>query len=190
VLAAGAGLLLGACGGGSDAATTSVPEDQPPAPGDLDILAAALRLEYVQAGFYDGLGEQEDLDSDDRDLARTIGEHEAEHVEALEQRLDELGGRRPARPRLDLAALMAGDPETVLVRAADLEGLAAGAYLGQIARVAGDDVLAALLSIHAVEARHAAVLCRRVGRSFAPDGAVTPALAPERVQARLEPYLL
>jgi hypothetical protein len=84
VLAAGAGLLLGACGGGSDAATTSVPEDQPPAPGDLDILAAALRLEYVQAGFYDGLGEQEDLDSDDRDLARTIGEHEAEHVEALE----------------------------------------------------------------------------------------------------------
>ena len=78
----------------------------------------------------------------------------------------------------------------MLVRAADLEGLAAGAYLGQIARVAGDDVLAALLSIHAVEARHAAVLCRRVGRSFAPDGAVAPALAPERVQARLESYLL
>lgn len=189
MLAAGAGLLLGACGG-SDAATTSVPDDQPPAPADLDILAAMLRLEYVQAGFYDGLAEEDLLDSGDRDLARTIGEHEAEHVEALETSLDELGGRRPVRPRLDLASLLAGDPETVLVRAADLEGLAAGAYLGQVARVAGDDVLASLLSIHAVEARHAAVLCRRVGRSFAPDGAVTPALAPEHVEARLEPYLL
>ena len=189
MLAAGAGLLLGACGGGSDAATTSVPEDEPPAPGDLDILASALRLEYFHAAFYEGLDQADILDSDDRDLTRTIGEHEAEHVKALEKTLDALGGRRPARPRLDLRALLAGDPETVLVRAADLEDLAAGAYLGQIARIARDDVLAALLSIHAVEARHAAVLDRRVGRSFAPAGAVTPALAPEHVRAGLEPYL-
>jgi rubrerythrin len=189
VLAAGAGLLLAGCGG-SEAVPTSTQDEEAPTPGDLEILAYALTLEYFEADFYDRLVGEALLDSDDQDTAKLIAEHEAEHVDALETSLEELGGRRPVRPKPDLGVLLAGGPEAVLVRAADIENLVAAAYLGQVPRIRSEKVLASTLTIHAVEARHAAALNRRVGRSFVPDGAVAAALTFAEVQAKLERFLL
>ena len=168
---------------------TSTQADEAPAPGDLEILAYALTLEYLAVDFYDRLVSEDVLEDADQDTAKGIAEHEAEHVDSLEDALEELGGRRPARPRPDFGVLLSGEPEAILVRAADIENLVAAAYLGQAARIQGREVLASALAIHAVEARHAAVLNRRVGRSFVPDGALAAALSFDQVQARLKVFL-
>ena len=111
-------------------------------------------------------------------------------MDALESTIRDLGGRPPEKPRPDFAKLLAGGPEAILARAADIEDLGAAAYLGQASRIQSEEVLAAALSIHAVEARHAAVLGRRVGRSFVPDGALASPMTSDEVLARASEFLL
>ncbi len=60
---------------------------------------------------------------------------------------------------------------TVLTTAAEVENLGAAAYLGQAAAIENPDILAAALSIHTVEARHAALLNTLIGEDPTPDGA-------------------
>ena len=86
----------------------------------------------------------------------------------------------------------------VLETAATVENLGAAAYLGAAGSIKSQDVLAAALSIHSVEARHAAALNSLVGRGFGgkgglegslPDGAFAKGMAEADVLAAVKPFL-
>ncbi len=82
--------------------------------------------------------------------------------------------------------------------AATVENLGAAAYLGQAPRIKSQEILAAALAIHSVEARHAAGLNQLVGRGFTganalegsiPDGPFAAAMDMDAVLAAVKPYL-
>ncbi|HEX2126802.1 MAG TPA: ferritin-like domain-containing protein, partial [Thermoleophilaceae bacterium] len=73
--------------------------------------------------------------------------------------------------------------------AAEVENLGAAAYLGQAPRIKSKDVLAAALSIHSVEARHAAALNRVVGKTIVPDGAFAKPASMDEVLPKVKPFL-
>ena len=187
--AAGVAALVTGCG------TAAPPASEPRrrqnvATGDREIVAFALVLEYFEADFYDRLVDEKLLSGRDQELAKSLGENEAEHVEALEATLKKLGGKRPERPRPDFAKLLDGSPDAIVQRAAEIEDLGASAYLGQAARIQDKEILAAALAIHAVEARHAAVLNLRAGLAFVPDGALAAPRTREDVLERVSGFLL
>ena len=62
--------------------------------------------------------------------------------------------------------------------ALDFENTGAGAYLGQANKVRSNAMLADALSIHTVEARHAAALADVIGATYLPDGAFATPLEP------------
>ena len=135
--------------------------------GDIDILNFAFALELLERDFY-----RQVLDSGQikqgrvLELVKEIGSNEEEHVEVLQASIKKLGGTpsRPAPERFD--DVIEGGPDYILDTAASIENLGAGAYLGQAAAITDKDVLAAALSIHSVEARHAAALNELAGRGF------------------------
>ena len=63
----------------------------------------------------------------------------------------------------------------MLELAGTVENLGAAAYLGQAANIKSPAVLAAALSIHSVEGRHASALNTLLGESITPDGAFAEA---------------
>jgi hypothetical protein len=89
-------------------------------------------------------------------------------------------------------------PARILRTAAVVENVGAAAYLAQAPRIKSKEVLAAALSIHSVEARHAAALNRLTGRGFAgsgpldgsiPTGAFASPLPMNRVLDEVKPFL-
>jgi hypothetical protein len=82
--------------------------------------------------------------------------------------------------------------------AATVENLAAAAYLGQLPRIRSTDILATMLSIHSVEARHAAALNELAGRAFGgrgglvgslPDGAFGKPMDMDAVLQAVAPFV-
>jgi hypothetical protein len=65
----------------------------------------------------------------------------------------------------------------------------AAAYLGRAAAIESPDVLAAALSIHSVEGRHAAVLNVLTGQKPTPDGAFAQGADMSEVLAAVQPFL-
>jgi len=187
--AAGAAALVAGCGTAAPPATEPR-RRQDVATGDRDILAFALTLEYFEADFYERLVREKLLSGRDQELAKSLGENEAEHVDALETTLKKLGGKLPERPRPNFAKLLDGNPEAIVQRAAEIEDLGASAYLGQASRIQDKEILASALAIHAVEARHAAVLNLRVGQAFVPDGALAVPRERRDVLERVAGFLL
>jgi Ferritin-like domain len=140
-----------AAAGSADAA------DEPQ--GDVGILNYALTLEYLQAAFYTEVERIGAVTGDAARLARVVGGHEREHVRAL---LRVLGSRAVARPKFDFRG--ATESEDAFVRTAvAFEDLGVAAYKGQAPRIASPAYLRFALSVHAVEARHAAWIRRVAG---------------------------
>ena len=88
--------------------------------------------------------------------------------------------------------------KAVLETAATVENLGAAAYLGAAGSITSKEVLAAALSIHSVEARHAAALNQLLGRGFGgkgglkgtlPDGAFGKGMDEASVLAAVKPFL-
>ncbi len=166
------GLLLSACGGGeseddedveiSEGPDPAAPSAPPPEPAaDVDIVNYALTLEYVEADFYEAVIDSGLFSGTELDLLMVIGDHELQHVEALANTVGALGGTPVAKPRTKFELESASAVATL---AATVENLGASAYLGQAGNIQNEEVLAAALSIHTVEARHAAALNRLTGR--------------------------
>ena len=163
---------------------------------DLEIVNFALTLEYLEADFYDQALTSGLLSGDLRDLAATFGKTEQAHVEALEAVASQLG--EPVDPpRTDFSAFLKGE-ETLLAALADVENLGAAAYLGAAPAIQDRELLAAALSIHSVEARHAAALNERIGRSFdgetalagsMPHGAFASPMSMQEVRDQIQPFL-
>jgi len=70
-----------------------------------------------------------------------------------------------------------------------VENLGAAAYLGQAGRIKSKEILAAALSIHTVEGRHAAALNQVVGRTIVPDGAFARPASMDEVLSKMKPFL-
>jgi rubrerythrin len=175
-------VLIAACGDDKKSATTtgataSASSSDADNASDLKIVNYALTLEYLEATFY-----QEVLDSgvikDKKigDLAKALADTEQQHVDALIATAKSLGGTPATKPKTKFQDTIAKGATTVLETAATVENLGAAAYLGQAGNIKSKDILAAALSIHSVEARHAAALNQLVGRGFGGKGGLEGSL--------------
>ena len=187
-----AGALLAACGDDdmSSTASTSTPADDEMASqfgeGDLGIVNYALTLEYLEAAFYADAARSGLFKGDDQALIEQIGQAEQEHVDALTATAKQLGGQPAKEPK---AQFPLDDAASVLKLAATVENLGAAAYLGQAANIESPEVLAAALSIHSVEGRHAAVLNVLNGKQPTPDGAFAKPADMQTVLDSVQPFL-
>jgi rubrerythrin len=155
--------------------------------GDLGILGYALTLEYLETQFYADAAKSGKLSGKVLAVAKEFGEEESEHVKALEATIKKLGGKLPAKPKAKFP--LAGE-KSILRLAATVENLGANAYLGQAGNIQNKEVLAAALSIHSVEARHAAVLNTVIGKDITPDGAFSKPASAGEVLAAVKPFLV
>jgi hypothetical protein len=107
-------------------------------------------------------------------------------VDALESMLKKLGQSLPAKPK---GKFPLDSQQSILELAATVENLGAAAYLGQATSIESKDVLAAALSIHTVEARHASALNRALGKPPSPDGAFAVPASMDKVLEAVKPYI-
>lgn len=197
--AAGAlAIFVAACGGddkkksssGSSGSSGSSSKKAKPDKGDLAIVNYALTLEYLEAQFY-----QEAIDSGQvktkayAEVAKTILKDEQEHVQALIATVEQLGGKPAAKPKGQFKKVISGGEKMILTTAAVFENLGASAYLGQAGNIKNPDILAAALSIHAVEGRHAGVLNQVLGKSIVPDGAFAKPADMATVLKAVKPFI-
>jgi hypothetical protein len=119
---------------------------------DVSILNYALTLEYLQAAFYTEAERMGALRGRASDAAEVVGAVERAHVKAFK---DVLGAKAIKRPSFDFQGTTE-DQNAFLKTAVAFEDLAVEAYKGQAPRLQTNAALAAALSIHSVEARHAA----------------------------------
>lgn len=193
--AAGGGALalgLAACGSSSDPQTAdagATDAEEPKAGEDLKIVNFALTLEYIEADFYDQVVDGAFLSGEASELAKLIRENEHEHVEALEALARKIGAGPDERPQTQFP-LAGGGARDALRLAARLETLGAAAYLGQAEDIANREVLIALLSIHTIEARHAAGVSRLLGWEFTPDGAFASGRSMEEVKDEIRQFVI
>jgi rubrerythrin len=119
---------------------------------DVDILNYALTLEYLQAAFYTEAERVRALKGKARQAVEVVGAVERAHVAAFR---DALGKAAVARPTFNFRGVTENQTQ-FLKTAVAFEDLAVAAYKGQAPRLDSDALLAVAVSIHSVEARHAA----------------------------------
>jgi rubrerythrin len=206
---AGTGAVLGAGVVGSAAVAqeddgaagnqpTEIPSqfDQPDT--DVDVLNYALTLEYLEDTFYDtGLEQFSDQELADAaalpveaDLVgqffEQVSAQEQFHTEQLARVIEVLGGTPAEAPEFEFGFETAAE---FVATAQVLENTGVSAYAGAAPRIESPDVLSAALSIHSVEARHAAVLNAFNGESPFPQ-AYDPALSIPDVLAAIDPFVV
>ena len=152
--------------------------------GDLNIVNYALTLEYLESQFYakviaSGLFKGATLAT-----IKTFGAEEDQHVTALRGIAMKLGkpaakptGKFPVKSATQVAML-----------AATVENLGAAAYLGQAPKIQSKEVLAAALSIHSIEARHAATLNLLTNKNPTPNGAFGAPATMRQVLVAVKPF--
>ena len=190
-------LLIAACGGDDDegagnsgATPAAEGKSTKGSKGDLEIANYALTLEYLEADFYAKVIESGEVtDKKIAELAKSIGENEQAHVDALKSMVEQMGGTPAAKPTTKFENVIAGGPEKILATAASVENLGAAAYLGQAGGIKSKELLAAALSIHTVEARHAAALNTLVGKTVVPDGAFAKPASMDEVLKQVQPFI-
>ncbi|MEO6528231.1 MAG: ferritin-like domain-containing protein [Gemmatimonadaceae bacterium] len=138
----------------------------------VDVLNFALTLEYLEAEFYvTGVGKPGLIPAADREIFTTIRDHEVAHVEYLKAAL---GAEAVAKPTFDFTAGngsgngpyadVFSNYATFKAVAQAFEDTGVRAYKGQAPALKPySDVLTAALTIHSVEARHAAEVRRLRG---------------------------
>jgi hypothetical protein len=126
---------------------------------DIAILNFALSLEYLQEAFYNEVDRMHVLHGELARQAQVVGGHERAHVKAFRATL---GSAAIGRPRFDFGGATE-QPAAFRRTAVAFEDLAVAAYKGQAPRLASPDFLVSALSIHSVEARHAAWIRRLAG---------------------------
>jgi hypothetical protein len=154
--------------------------------GDVGILNYALTLEYLETAFYEDVVKSGLFKGSDLETIRKFGSEEAEHVSALTGFVKQMGGTPAPKPKTEFPLKNA---KSVLELAATVENLGAAAYLGQAPNIKGASVLAAALSIHSVEGRHAAALNTLLGESIVPDGAFAKPAGANEVLKSVEPFI-
>jgi len=192
IAAGGLAAFLAACGSSSDPQTAEDKSSDAQAPTggqDKTIVNYALKLEYIEVDFYDRAVGSGALSGAEAELFKRIQENEHAHVDALLALAKKLHGD-PVAEKPTTQFPIGGDRSKILSLAAQLEGIGAAAYLGQMELIENREVLAAAVSIHSVEARHAAKLALLAGEDFSPDGAFATPQNMEEVQDAIQPFLV
>lgn len=168
-------------------------------PGDSGIVNYALFLEYVEGEFYDRIVEGNVVkDRRLREVFKRVRSNEEEHLRALQQVAEQIG-RPISKPKTNFDKVFARGQDGILEFSATLENLGSSAYLGQAPRISDRMILASALSIHTVEARHAAMLNDLAGRGFVgnsslkgsiPDGAFAKPRSMEEVLREAAPFIV
>ncbi|HKT83838.1 MAG TPA: ferritin-like domain-containing protein [Solirubrobacterales bacterium] len=187
--------FLAACGSDSDSTTSTMTTGgaagatgtEKFGKGDVGILNYALTLEYLETAFYEDVVKSGLFKGSDLETIRKFGSEEAEHVQALTGFVKQMGGKPAPKPKTEFPLKSA---KSVLELAATVENLGAAAYLGQAPNIKGASTLAAALSIHSVEGRHAAALNTLLGKSIVPDGAFAKPAGAEEVLKSVEPFIV
>jgi hypothetical protein len=161
----------------------------------VDVLNYALTLEHLEYAFYrDGL---QQFSADDFTAAGyatnvyqwfgIIRDHEMEHVDTIIKVITDLKGEPVAEAEYDFGYTdLAGFVGVAQV----LENTGVSAYQGAAQfLIDEDELLTAALTIHGIEARHAAYLNGLQGESPFPD-AVNPTLTPDEVLAAAGPFIV
>jgi Arc/MetJ family transcription regulator len=173
-----------------DTATPAAVEFEEP----VDVLNYALTLEHLETAFYrDGLAELGSAAIEDLGFQPSvfenlsaIAEHEAEHVDVLTVTITDLGGTPVEEATYDFGY---EDAAGFLETAQALEDTGVSAYQGAAQfLIEEDDLLTAALTIHGVEARHAAYLALLNEAVPFPE-AVNPTLTPEEVLEIATPFI-
>jgi rubrerythrin len=142
--------------------------------GDVDILNFALTLEYLESAFYAEALMKGALKGPTAAFAKIVAKDEAQHVAFLKSAL---GAKAVAKPKFDFkgtTAAMGAFQKTAMA----LEDTGVAAYAGAAPMISNKKTLSAALSVHSVEARHAAWIRNIMGVNPAPvpfDGAKTKA---------------
>jgi len=198
------GAFLAACGGDDDNSSTSssgstgsngsssspMGEDNSTAmfgEGDLGILNYALTLEYLETAFYADVIKSGLFKGSDLEAIKLFGSQEADHVVALTDAVKGAGGKPAPKPKTEFPL---NNAQQVLKLASTVENLGAAAYLGQAPRIKSPEVLAAALSIHSVEARHAAALNTLLGKTIVPDGPFAKPAEAGMVLNAVQPFIV
>jgi hypothetical protein len=126
---------------------------------DIAILNFALALEYLQAAFYTQAEQVGALRGALAEQARVVGSHERAHVKAFRS---VLGSAAMKQPGFDFHGVT-DSPRLFRSTAVAFEDLAVRAYKEQLPLIRSNAYLAAAVSIHSVEARHAAWIRRLAG---------------------------
>ncbi len=187
--ATSSGAASGAAAGTSSATMSNTSSSAAASSGsgssDLAIVNYALTLEYLESQFYDKVIKSGLFHGKDLSVLKTFGAQEADHVQALKTVAGQLGtaaaepmGKFPIHSAAQVTAL-----------AATVENLGASAYLGQAGNIKSKEILAAALSIHTIEARHAATLNLLLKKSPTPDGAFAKPMSMAQVLAVVKPFI-
>ncbi len=193
--ATGLATFIAACGSSAKKATSSAAATSTPTAaaatgsgsnsGDLAIVNYALTLEYLESQFYAKVISSGLFHGPTLSILKDFGADEDEHVIALKKAASSLGtpaprptGKFPLHSATQVAQL-----------AATVENLGASAYLGQAGNIQSKEILAAALSIHTIEARHAATLNTLVKLSPTPQGAFAKPMNMSQVLAAVKPFI-
>lgn len=157
--------------------------------GDIEILNFALTLEYLEAAFYEqALQETKGLSGEVMDLAKEVGGHEQEHVDALSGAIKDLGGKPVKAPGVDFGDAFSSE-EAFLGLAVVFEDTGVSAYNGAGPAIKSKDLLSTAGAIAQVEARHAAAIRFYAGEQPAPD-AFDPTLTVDEVLKAVDPFVV
>lgn len=196
------GAFLAACGdddssssdssssGSTGSTGTTMGEDDSTAQfgeGDLGILNYALTLEYLETAFYADVVKSGLFKGSDLETIKLFGSQEADHVAALTDAVKQAGGKPAPKPKTEFPL---NNATQVLKLASTVENLGAAAYLGQAPRIKSPEVLAAALSIHSVEGRHAAALNTLLGKTIVPDGPFAKPAEAGMVLNAVQPFIV
>ena len=187
--AAAFSIFLAACGNDDNNKASTMPaqtESAEGGQGDAKIVNYALTLEHLEADFYKKVIASGLFKGAQLELIKVIGQHESDHVKALVATARKLGATPAASPKTRFEL---NDAKSVLATAATVENLGAAAYLGQAGAIRSKEVLAAALSIHTVEGRHAAALNLLTGKPVSPDGAFAKPASMEQVLPKVQPFI-
>ena len=126
---------------------------------DVDILNYALTLEYVQAAFYTEAEREGALTGAAARAASVVGPVERAHVKAFRKAL---GSKAVKEPAFNFKGVTENQRQ-FLETAVAFEDLAVAAYKAKAPDIESPALLSVAVSIHSVEARHAAWMRRLVG---------------------------
>lgn len=155
---------------------------------DAGILDFALRLEILEATFYDqALKQVPRMSSEVRQVTKIIRDHEHQHADTLHQAIQQLGVKNSPPPKLDFADSFTSEQRYLGVAQA-LEDTGVMAYNGAAPMVFARRILAVAGQIVQVEGRHAATIRDLRGEPIA-DAAFDVAKKPEQIAQMARPFI-